>query len=181
MDSVASRLRRLAARSLTFAAGLAVGSWHLGCIGCYDLEWSGTTDEELPEHYRCEETPTPCSKLHVVDFGRTCEEGETPYDPAVGACILASLRAGEPGTHIIEKNCAPYVETWTIQVFDDNVLWEFGELGDFNYWIHETWRKLPEPEYFDACDAGTLESLLACIEGIAEESCAGGSPPCSKS
>ena len=182
MNSASSKLRRWAARSLTFAAGLALGSWHLGCLGCYDLEWQGTTDEELPEHYRCEETPTPCSKLHVVDFGRTCEEGETPYDPAVGACILASLRAGEPGTHIIQENCAPHVATWTIQVFNDgDVLWEYRRLADFNYWIHETWRKLPEPEYFDACDAGTLESLLACIEGIAEESCAGGSPPCSKS
>ncbi|MEZ4426554.1 MAG: hypothetical protein R3A51_02545 [Nannocystaceae bacterium] len=168
--------------SLLFAIGLAVGSWHLGCIVCYDLEWQGTTDEELPEHYRCEETPAPCPELRVIDFGRTCEGGETPYDPALGACIVASLRAGEPGTHIIQENCAPFEEVWTIHVFDDgDALWSFQKLGDFNYRIHETWRKLPEPEYFDACDAGTLESLLACIEGIAEESCASGSPPCSKS
>ena len=175
MDRITSRLRRLAARSLTFAAGLALGSWHLGCIGCYDLEWSGTTEESRPEDYRCE-LPSPCPEIY---------DGtgvEPPYDSIGGACILDSLRAGEPGTHMIQEGCGAYRKTTTIQVFEDgDVLWEVQNLNDFNLDIHETWRVLPEPEYFDGCDAETIDSLLECMNGILDQPCAGGSPPCSKS
>ena len=182
MNSASSRLRRLAARSLTFAAGLAVGSWHLGCIGCYDLEWTREEDfdEQVPENYQCIPEASPCPDLYVSE---DCDL-VVPYDPAVGACILGSLRTAEPATHVVEIGCrgGGFVKSTTIQVFDDgNVLWDYRDVFDLNYSMRETWRVLPGPEYFDGCDAETLDGLRECMEGLLDQPCAGGSPPCSKS
>ena len=103
------------------------------------------------------------------------------YDAAAAACVIEALRAGMPGFHHL-RDCggSKYNRETQLQVFDDGTVLSYGQRNTCGQQrsYRETWRTLPDPAYFDACDITTGPGFGECIEGILDQSCVLGVPSC---
>jgi hypothetical protein len=118
-----------------------------------------------------------------VGYAYQAFECVTPddYDAVAAACVIDALRAGTPALHQM-RDCSvgkDNIET-QLQVFDDGtVLWyHLRESCGSPSSYRETWRTLPDPAYFDACDITTGAGFGQCIEGILDQACVLGEPSC---
>lgn len=139
---------------------------------CYDV-----SNEGMPVDPPTCGLPQPCAEAEWASD--TCESAPV-YDPAVGACILATLAAGEAAEVRLRDCPGGQFSSWIlVQMFGDGtVQWERGTNQDQAGNRRATWRALPEPSYFEACSADTPEALTACLQGLAETTCQLGEPAC---
>jgi hypothetical protein len=121
----------------------------------------------------------PCPS--VVFPYKAFECAEPDYDAVAAACVIDALRAGTPGFHDLQ-DCggAKYNFQTRLQVFDDGtVLWHWQDNACAEPRAYrETWRVLPDPDYFDGCDITTGIGFGECIDGILDQPCVMGVPSC---
>jgi hypothetical protein len=134
---------------------------------------------EGPDTLECMLEP-PCPSVVFPYKGFECQS--PTYDAVAAACVIDALRAGTPGSHFL-RDCPlgskSFIET-KLQVFDGGTVLYYEQqhsCGDPSSW-RETWRVLPSPAYFDACDITTGAGFGQCIEGILEQPCVLGEPSC---
>jgi hypothetical protein len=145
-----------------------------GDLVCHDE----SSDIEVPGPFDCQLAP-PCPDVVFPYKAFECDQPD--YDAMAAACVIEALRAGTPGFHRL-RDCggSKYNIETRLQVFDDaTVLWyqqrnTCAEPSSYR----ETWRTLPDPAYFDACDITTGAGFGACIEGILDQPCVLGEPSC---
>ncbi len=143
-----------------------------GGAECYTVSDEGTSVQVI----NCGFTQ-PCADAEfVLD---NCEV-EATYDPAVGACIVEQLAAGNQALHVI-SDCpgGQFSESWRLQVLGDGtVLYVNNEFLDIGGNGYGTWRALPDAAYFQACQTDTPQGLIDCIDGIRQQECQLGEPTC---
>jgi hypothetical protein len=151
-------------------------STETGELVCRDESSSYTGDVAPPIDCMLE---SPCPS--VVFPYKAFECTSTDYDDVAAACVIDALRAGTPSFHFL-RDCPlnkGFFET-RLQVFDDGTVLYYeleytcGEPSGYR----ETWRTLPDPAYFDACDITTGAGFGACIEGLLDQPCVLGEPSC---
>jgi hypothetical protein len=143
---------------------------------CYDV--LGTWDIDTPNPLSCMLEPL-CPD--VVFPYEAFECGSPDYDAVAAACVIDALRAGTPGAHRL-RDCggAKYNVETRLQVFDDGTVLYYRQNNTCatpSSW-RETWRILPDPAYFDACDITTGAGFGQCIEGIVDQPCVFDEPSC---
>jgi hypothetical protein len=141
---------------------------------CHDQ----SSDSEFPEPIDCE-LAQPCPS---VVFPYEAFECSVPaYDTAAAACTIDALRAGMPGFYRLQ-DCGggKYNIETRLQVFDDKTVLAYQRRNSCGAQqeYRETWRTLPDPAYFDACDITTGAGFGECIEGILDQPCVPGEPSC---
>ncbi|MCA9716855.1 MAG: hypothetical protein H6713_15490 [Myxococcales bacterium] len=141
---------------------------------CYDHQPADEAD--LPPPLSCSYAE-PCP---AVAWAGACE-GDV-YDPAAGACVIASLQDGEQAVHRLVRCVGAPIDEWSLTVTslgDGTVVWEEKEYPAGDVYLRTTWRALPEASYFDGCDAQEFSGLRTCLRGLLEQECQLGAPSCS--